>query len=136
MIGAVPLLVASGGGQCLAVNGCHAYGPRIVGIIVDGAVLVTFIVIAVRLWRKPATQSLDVDVDSFARPGSAARMEQIIEGAAVRTDDRGRVLERGSSRVSGEAVVLQRAKLPELHQIDALSDEEFARQMARLKPEP
>ncbi len=38
--------------------------------------------------------------------------------------------------MSGEAAVLQRAKLPELHQIDALSDDELARQMALLKPEP
>jgi hypothetical protein len=122
----------------LAVNGCHAYGPRIVGIIVGGAVLVTFIVIAVRLWRKPGTsQSQDVGVRSLARSGSAARVEQIIEGlqsgqttVVVSSSD------GASNPVSSEATVQRRAKLAELHRIGALTDEEFARQMALLQPEP
>jgi hypothetical protein len=137
MIGGVPLVLAADG-QCLASHGCHAYGGWLGGAIVGGGVLVTFIVIAVRLWRKPGTsQSQYVGVDSLARSGSAGRVGQIIEGlqsgqttVVVSSSD------GASNPVSGEATVQRRAKLAELHRIGALTDEEFARQMALLKPEP
>ena len=41
----VPLVLASGGGQCLAVNGCHTYG----GAIVRSVVVITFFSIIVGL---------------------------------------------------------------------------------------
>ncbi len=48
-------------------------------------------------------------------------------GAAVRTDDGGRVFERWcGGPVSGEAAVQRRAKLAELHRIGALTDEGVA----------
>ncbi len=138
MIGAVQLVVASGGGQCLAVNGCHAYGPRIVGIIVGGAVAVTFIVIAVRLWRKSGNAPRqEPGIVGLTRSGSAARVEQVIEElqsgkttVVVSSSD-------GVSRsVSGDVRVQRRAKLEELHRRGALTDEEFAQQMALLKSAP
>jgi hypothetical protein len=64
-------------------------------------------------------------------------VEQIIEGlqsgqttVVVSSSD------GASNPVSSEATVQRRAKLAELHRIGALTDEEFARQMALLQPEP
>ncbi len=122
----------------MAVNGCHTYGPRIVGIIVGGAVALTFIVIAVRLWRKSGhAPRQEPGIVGFARSGSAARVEQVIEELQ---SGRTTVVVSSSNGVSGsgagDVTVQRRAKLAELHRLGALTDEEFAQLMALLKSEP
>ena len=55
-MGITTLVLASGGGQCLAVNGCHSYGGPIVGIVVGIVLVVTFSGLALMFLRSRRRQ--------------------------------------------------------------------------------
>jgi hypothetical protein len=121
----------------LASRGCHASGGWLGGVIVGGAVLVGFIVVGVRLWRKPWAEGQDVGIGGLAQSGSVASVRQVIEALqSGHTDVVVSSSDRTRGPASSEATAQRRAKLEELHRRGALTNEEFARQLSLLQPEP